>query len=65
MMDRRTFIGGVAGGLLAAPFAARPQQMGKVYRIGILEPIPDTQNAATWTPCARACEIWATSKGKT
>jgi putative ABC transport system substrate-binding protein len=46
MMDRRTFIGGVAGGLLAAPLAARAQQVGKVYRIGILEPIPAAQNAA-------------------
>jgi putative ABC transport system substrate-binding protein len=45
-MDRRTFIGGVAGGLLAAPLGARAQQVGKVYRIGILEPIPAAQNAA-------------------
>jgi putative ABC transport system substrate-binding protein len=46
MMDRRTFIGGVAGGLLAASLAARAQQAGKVYRIGILETIPAAQNAA-------------------
>src|SRR5437773_4557411 len=45
MMDRRTFIGGVAAGLLAAPLAALAQQ-AKVYRIGILEPIPAAQNAA-------------------
>ncbi len=45
-MDRRAFIGGVMGGLLAAPLAARAQQVGKVYRIGILEPIPASQNAA-------------------
>ena len=45
-MDRRTFIGGVAGGLLAAPLGARAQQVGKVYHIGILEPIPAAQNAA-------------------
>jgi len=45
-MDRRTFMGGVAGGLLAAPLAARAQQAGKVYRIGILEAIPVAQNAA-------------------
>jgi putative ABC transport system substrate-binding protein len=43
-MDRRTFIGGIAGGLLAAPLGA--QQVGKVYRIGILETIPASQNAA-------------------
>jgi len=45
-MDRRAFIGRVAGGLLAAPLAARAQQAGKVYRIGILETIPAAQNAA-------------------
>src|ERR1700693_4851582 len=46
MLDRRTFIGGVASGLLAAPLAARAQQVGKVYRIGILETIPASRNAA-------------------
>src|SRR5437762_2975232 len=46
MMDRRTFIGRLVGGLLAAPLAVRAQQAGKVYRIGILEPIPAAQNAA-------------------
>jgi putative ABC transport system substrate-binding protein len=45
-MDRRTFIGRVAGGLLGAPLAARAQQVGKVYRIGILETIPASRNAA-------------------
>ena len=45
-MDRRTFIGGIAGGLLAAPLAAPAQQVGKVYRIGILEPVPASRNVA-------------------
>jgi len=35
-MDRRTFIAGMTGGLLAAPFAAEGQQRGKVYRVGYL-----------------------------
>ena len=35
-MDRRAFLGTVAGGLLAAPLAAEAQQAGKVYRIGYL-----------------------------
>jgi putative ABC transport system substrate-binding protein len=35
-MDRRVFIGTVAGGLLVAPFAAFAQQPAKVPRIGIL-----------------------------
>ena len=45
-MHRRTFIGGVVCGVLAAPLAGRAQQVGKVYRIGILEAIPATQNSA-------------------
>jgi putative ABC transport system substrate-binding protein len=45
-MDRRTFVCSVAGGLLVTPLAARAQQAGKVYRIGILEAIPASQNAA-------------------
>jgi putative ABC transport system substrate-binding protein len=35
-MDRRTFIGSLAGGFLAAPLAAQAQQAGKVPRIGFL-----------------------------
>jgi len=34
------------GGLLAVPFAARAQQTGKVYRIGVVEAIPAAQNVA-------------------
>ena len=35
-MDRRTFLGTVAGGLLTAPLAAEAQEAGKVPRVGIL-----------------------------
>jgi hypothetical protein len=35
-VDRRAFIGTMAGGLLAAPLGAEAQQAGKVYRIGFL-----------------------------
>jgi putative ABC transport system substrate-binding protein len=38
------FIGRVAGGILAAPLAARAQQAGKIYRIGILETVPASRN---------------------
>jgi putative ABC transport system substrate-binding protein len=34
-MNRRVFLGTLAGGLLAAPLAAKAQQAGKVYRIGL------------------------------
>src|SRR5215470_406919 len=37
-MDRRAFLGTIAGGLLAAPVAARAQSTGKLPRVGILTP---------------------------
>ena len=39
-MDRRTFMGGVAGGLLAAPLAANGQLQGKTARVGFLASFP-------------------------
>src|SRR5262245_18925200 len=36
MMDRRAFIGALAGGVIVAPLAAQAQQAGKLYRIGLL-----------------------------
>jgi putative tryptophan/tyrosine transport system substrate-binding protein len=35
-VDRRAFITGMAGGLLAAPVAVEAQQAGKIYRVGYL-----------------------------
>jgi putative tryptophan/tyrosine transport system substrate-binding protein len=35
-MDRRTFLGALTGGLLAAPLAAEAQPAGKVPRVGVL-----------------------------
>jgi hypothetical protein len=46
-MDRRTFIGRLAFGLIAAAFASLAQQAGKVYRIGMLETTPAAMNAPT------------------
>jgi putative tryptophan/tyrosine transport system substrate-binding protein len=37
-MDRRAFLTGLTGGLLAAPLAAEAQSAGKIYRIGVLSP---------------------------
>ena len=39
-MDRRAFIAGVTGGLLAAPLAAEAQPAGKVYRVCFLALTP-------------------------
>jgi ABC-type uncharacterized transport system substrate-binding protein len=36
-MDRRTFIGSLAGGLVAAPLAVEAQRAGKAWRIGYLD----------------------------
>jgi putative ABC transport system substrate-binding protein len=48
-VDRRAFIGTVAGGLLAAPLAAEAQPAGKVYRIGLLDySAPDPARQAWW-----------------
>jgi hypothetical protein len=38
VIDRRTFIGSIAGGLLALPLAAHSQQAGRIYRLGFLHP---------------------------
>ena len=47
VMDRRAFIGTLAGGLLAAPLAAEAQQAAKIFRIGYLalNPTPHFQEA--------------------
>src|SRR5262249_61529254 len=36
MVERRAFMGVLAGGRLAAPSAAETQQAGRVYRIGVV-----------------------------
>ena len=43
-MDRRTFLGALASGLLAAPLAVEAQPAGKVYRIGYLSAGSGTSN---------------------
>ena len=40
MMDKRTFVGALAGVLITSPIAATAQQPGKVWRIGVLASAP-------------------------
>jgi len=47
-MRRRTLIGAMAGGLLAARLAAYAQTTGKVYRIGVLAFNPPTPTSSGW-----------------
>ena len=49
-MERRTFLGTLGLGVLAAPRPAAAQQPGKVYRIGLLDySAPDAGRQAWWT----------------
>jgi len=52
-MDRRTFIGRVAGGVLAAPFAAEAQQAGTVPRIGLLSAFSPSDTAGWYDALRR------------
>jgi ABC-type uncharacterized transport system substrate-binding protein len=58
MMDRPTFISGVAFGFCAAPPAANAQPAGKMYRIGILSSAPMRTDAdfrqGAWVLALRA-----------
>jgi putative tryptophan/tyrosine transport system substrate-binding protein len=51
-VDRRAFLGTIAGGLLAAPLASEAQPAGTVYRIGVLS----GSSAAAVDPLRRAEE---------
>jgi ABC-type uncharacterized transport system substrate-binding protein len=49
VINRRAFLGTLAGGLLAVPLAAEAQQTGKVYRVGTLgERASDAAEVQLW-----------------
>jgi hypothetical protein len=60
-MDRRVFLGTLAGGLLAAPLAAEAQQAAKVPRVGYLAPNPAANPTCT-RPSAKDCVTSVTSR---
>ena len=49
MMERRTFVGTLAGGFLGAPLAAHAQQPPRVLRLGFLHP-GSRQASLTFNP---------------
>src|SRR5713226_2387845 len=56
-MDRRAFLGTLAGGLLAAPLAGEAQPAGKVYRVGLIfttSPVSEMAGPEPVHPLARA-----------
>ena len=63
-MDRRTFLGALASGLLAAPLAAQAQPPGKVYRIGMLERTSPATNAANFEAFRRGLRELGYVEGK-
>jgi putative ABC transport system substrate-binding protein len=56
-MERRTFMGVLAGGLLVAPLAAEAQRAEKVYRVGLIfttSPVSEMAGSEPSHPSARA-----------
>jgi hypothetical protein len=65
-MERRVFLGVIAGGLLAAPLAPEAQQAaGKVPLIGLLDySTPDAARLNCGRPSGNGSESWGTWKAK-
>jgi putative ABC transport system substrate-binding protein len=61
MMERRTFLVMISGGLLAAPLAAEAQPAGKVPRIGVLGSGP----GATWDGFRQGLRELGYTEGRT
>jgi len=57
-MDRRTFLGTLAGALLAAPLAAEGQQAGKVWRIGYIDVSDDVKRYEVISQRLRNLGTW-------
>jgi putative ABC transport system substrate-binding protein len=62
-MRRREFVTSV-GSVAAWPFAAHAQQLGKVYRVGILEPVPEAQNAANLDALRKGLRVLGYVEGR-
>jgi putative ABC transport system substrate-binding protein len=64
-MDRRAFLGTLAGGLLTSPLAAEAQQAGKVWRIGFLAGGARTPDGGPPAPLRQALVELGYVDGKT
>jgi putative ABC transport system substrate-binding protein len=64
-MDRRAFLGTLAGGLLAAPLAGEAEQVRKVWKIGCLYPSPASFAAPLVTAFEKALAERGYTKGTT
>jgi hypothetical protein len=53
-MDRRTFIGSIAGGLVAVPLKPLAQQRERPWRIGYLSPVQQADSTALLAPLSAA-----------
>lgn len=62
--NRRAFLGIVAAAVAAMPIAARSQSRGRVYRIGILETLPQERNAANLDALRRGLHDLGYVEGK-
>ncbi len=64
-MDRRAFLGSLAGGFLAAPLSAEAQQAGKVWRVGILDGgLPTPEREVLWNVFREALRNTGYVEGK-
>jgi putative tryptophan/tyrosine transport system substrate-binding protein len=63
-IERRTFMALVSAGLLAAPLAAEAQQAPKGHRIGLLETVPPSLNAANLDALRQGLKAFGYDEGE-
>jgi putative ABC transport system substrate-binding protein len=64
LVERRTFMAMIGGGLFAAPFAAAAQQAGKVYTVGLVSVGTDPAKPVQWQPFLDAMRELGYVKGQ-
>jgi hypothetical protein len=64
-VDRRSFLGTLAVGLVAASLAAEAQHVARVYTVGFWALAFPTPHKIRGTRFSTGCVSWAISKGAT